>query len=60
MQLIDRQDLGALIIGILIPDMERDGIIPKDFNWKAMTEEDRKRIYEYVSKKIENVKEVRK
>ena len=57
MRLQDREDLGALVVALLIPDMIKDGIILKGFDFKKMTPEEREKIQSYVKKKIDEQKE---
>ena len=57
MREIDRKDLGALVLMILEPDMVKAGIIPKDFDWKNISEEQSDKIQEFVKKELDKYKE---
>ena len=53
----DRADLGLLVILMLEPKMVKEGIIPDNFDWKNITEEQKTNITNFVKKELEIQKE---
>ena len=47
-------DLGTLVILVLEPKMVKEGIIPKDFDWKNISQEQKEKITDFVKKELEN------